>query len=99
MLAKPHGCWGVTVFRVDPERAATLSWMSHEAPPGYASSRPELLSRAETERILCVSRKTLWRLVASGVLPVVYLDRRPRFLSDDVWAYVLSRRVRREERR
>jgi hypothetical protein len=43
--------------------------------------------------MLCVSRKTLWRLVSSGQLPVVYLDRRPRFLLEDVWGFVQSRRV------
>jgi hypothetical protein len=43
--------------------------------------------------MLCVSRKTLWRLVSSGELPVVYLDRRPRFLAEDVLGFVRSRRV------
>jgi excisionase family DNA binding protein len=48
--------------------------------------------------MLGVSRKTLWRIVRSGDLPVVRIDRRPRFLVEDVDAFVESRR-KREGRR
>jgi excisionase family DNA binding protein len=48
--------------------------------------------------MLGVSRKTLWRIVRSGDLPVVRIDRRPRFLVADVDAFVESRR-KREGRR
>jgi excisionase family DNA binding protein len=42
--------------------------------------------------MLGVSRKTLWRIVRSGELPAVYVDRRPRFLAEDVAAFIASRR-------
>jgi predicted DNA-binding transcriptional regulator AlpA len=78
-----------------PQNSATLA--PGEAPDGASTAiigLPRLLSRAEVEQMLCVSRKTLWRLVQRGTLPAVYLDRRPRFLPEDVWAFVLSRRRR-----
>jgi hypothetical protein len=63
-----------------------------EASKGNAAVLPSLLSRDEVQQILCISRKTLWRLVSSGTLPVVYVDSRPRFLPEDVWEFVRSRR-------
>lgn len=68
--------------------------MSSQDHLGYPEGLPALLSRAEVQQILCVSGKTLWRLVQSGKLPVVYIDRRPRFLPEDVWAFVRSQRRR-----
>jgi hypothetical protein len=37
--------------------------------------------------------RTLDRLVRAGALPVVYLDRRPRFLAEDVQALIRARRT------
>jgi hypothetical protein len=42
--------------------------------------------------MLGVSNRTLDRLARSGALPVVYVDRRPRFLASDVARFVRSRR-------
>jgi hypothetical protein len=44
------------------------------------------------QAILGVSRKTLWRIVRSGALPAVYVDRRPKFLAEDVALFIASRR-------
>jgi excisionase family DNA binding protein len=41
---------------------------------------------------LGISRQTLDRLVKAGALPVVRLDRRRRFLPEDVEALVRARR-------
>jgi excisionase family DNA binding protein len=55
-------------------------------------STPRLLGRSEVAALLGISRQTLDRLVKAGSLPVVRLDRRPRFLPEDVDAFVRSRR-------
>jgi len=52
-----------------------------------------LLSREQVEQLLSVSRAQLWRLVRSGDLPVVYLDRRPRFLAEDIENFIRSGRT------
>jgi excisionase family DNA binding protein len=56
---------------------------------------PKLLRRSEVADLLGVSPRTLDRLVEAGSLPVVYIDRRPRYLAEDVAAFVLARRRRR----
>jgi excisionase family DNA binding protein len=53
---------------------------------------PKLLRRAEVADLLAMSRRTVDRLVRAGELPVVYVDRMPRFLADDVRALVRARR-------
>jgi predicted DNA-binding transcriptional regulator AlpA len=68
--------------------------MSVQDEPGYRGGLPGLLTAAEVLQILAISRKTLWRLVRSGQLPVVYLDRRPRYLAEDVAALICSRRAK-----
>jgi excisionase family DNA binding protein len=55
-------------------------------------STPRLLGRSEVAERLGISRQTLDRLVRAGALPVVRLDRRRRFLPEDVEALVQSRR-------
>jgi excisionase family DNA binding protein len=52
-----------------------------------------LLGRREAASRLACSLATLDRLVRSGALKVVYLDRRPRFRSDDLEALVRARSV------
>ena len=56
-------------------------------------SIPRLLGRAEVAAQLGISRQTLDRLVKAGALPVVRLDRRRRFLPEDVETLVQSRRT------
>lgn len=51
-----------------------------------------LLQRSEVAETLGVSRRTLDRLTKAGKLPVVYIDRRPRYLAEDVIEFVESRR-------
>jgi hypothetical protein len=82
------------VFATSEVRPRHPESMSPQDHLGYREGLPVLLSRAEAQQILCVSGKTLWRLVQSGKLPVVYIDRRPRFLPEDVWELVRSRRSR-----
>jgi hypothetical protein len=56
-----------------------------------------LLGRREAASRLACSLATLDRLVRAGSLPVVYLDRRPRYLAEDVAALVRSRRAKWRE--
>jgi excisionase family DNA binding protein len=58
-----------------------------------AHDATRLLRRAEVADILGISRRTLDRLVRAGALPVVYVDRRPRFLAEDIRIFVRSRRT------
>ena len=51
-------------------------------------STPRLLGRSEVAERLGISRQTLDRLVKAGALPVVGLDRRRRFLPEDVEALI-----------
>ena len=55
---------------------------------------PQLIDREQLQELWGVSRATLWRITSSGALPVVYIDGRPRFLLEDVEAFVESRRTR-----
>jgi excisionase family DNA binding protein len=52
-----------------------------------------LLRRTEVADQLGISRRTLDRLVRGGALPVVRIDRMPRFLPEDVQALIQSRRT------
>jgi excisionase family DNA binding protein len=61
--------------------------------PMNTQNTPRLLGRAEVAAQLGISRQTLDRLVKAGALPVVQLDRRRRFLAEDVEAFVQSRRT------
>jgi hypothetical protein len=75
----------VTVLRVESSAFASLLGVSsHDV--------TRLLRRAEVADLLGVSCRTLDRLVRAGALPVVYIDRRPRYLAEDVRAFVRSRR-------
>jgi excisionase family DNA binding protein len=56
-------------------------------------ARHQLLRRREVARVLAVSVRSVDRLVQKGVLPVVELDRRPRFLDSDVEELIKSRRT------
>jgi excisionase family DNA binding protein len=58
-----------------------------------AQDTPRLLRRSEVADLLGVSRRTVDRLVRAGALPVVYLDRRPRYVATDVAALVRARRM------
>jgi hypothetical protein len=92
LLSKPLPYRGVTVLRVKSEEPGILLSVSHREPSGYPQQPgTTLLRRAEVERQLRVSRATLWRLVRSGALPAVYLDRRPRFRPEDIRALVIGR--------
>lgn len=75
----------VTVLRVNARAVARLPGMSiHDS--------PRLLGRAEVAAQLGISYRTLDRLVRAGSLPVVRIDRRPRFLGADVEHLVRDRR-------
>jgi excisionase family DNA binding protein len=76
----------VTFFRVKAKRLPRLA-------PMTSQHIPRLLGRAEVAAQLGISRQTLDRLVKAGALPVVRLDRRRRFLPEDVEAFVQSRRT------
>jgi excisionase family DNA binding protein len=54
---------------------------------------PRLLRRSEVADLLGVSRRTLDRLAQAGAIPVVYIDRRPRYLAEDVATFVRERRT------
>jgi excisionase family DNA binding protein len=56
---------------------------------------PRLLRRPEVAEQLGVSSRTLDRLVRAGILPVVYIDRRPRYVAEDVEQLIRSRRKTR----
>ena len=47
--------------------------------------------------MLNVSVPQLDRLARAGLLPVVYIDRRPRFLEADIEAFIESRRMQANE--
>ena len=51
-----------------------------------------LLQRAEVADLLGMSRRQLDRLTRAGAIPVVEIDRRPRYLIEDIEAFILSRR-------
>ncbi len=53
---------------------------------------PKLLTRSEVADLLGVSRRTLDRMTSAGDLPVVRIYRLPRYLPEDVRAFVRSRR-------
>ncbi len=55
-------------------------------------SKPRLLGRSEAAAMLDMSRGQLDRLTKAGVLPVIHIDRRPRFLPEDIEAFIRSRR-------
>lgn len=58
----------------------------------------ELLTFAEVRRLLKVSRSTLYRLIKSGRLPVVYVaPRTPRIRMEDVEALLKPSAGGREE--
>jgi predicted DNA-binding transcriptional regulator AlpA len=96
VFPNPLEHWVVTVFVVHREGVATLGCMDRHAETHSTEEiLPELLSRAQVQEILSISRQSLWRLVKQGALPAVYLDRRPRFLTEDVWQFVRSRRSTR----
>jgi predicted DNA-binding transcriptional regulator AlpA len=61
-------------------------------PTGYDEKGARLLSRHEVEQLLHISRVQLWRIVKAGELPVVRIDNRPRFLAQDVAAFIAARR-------
>jgi hypothetical protein len=84
------GSRGVTVLRVNREGLATLG-------PMNTHGTSSLLGRREAATRLACSLATLDRLVRAGSLPVVYLDRRPRYLAEDVAALVHSRRSKWSE--
>ena len=54
---------------------------------------PGLLRRDEVAELLRCSKATVDRLVRSGALPAVYIDRMPRFRAEDVGALIESRRA------
>lgn len=53
----------------------------------------QLLRRTEVARLLGCSKVTVDRLVRAGALPVIRIDRMPRFLPEDVEALICSRRT------
>jgi excisionase family DNA binding protein len=59
---------------------------------GTTQDFPGLLARTQVAKLLGISTRTLDRLVRSGDLPAVRLDRRPRFLPEDVEILIRSRR-------
>jgi predicted DNA-binding transcriptional regulator AlpA len=54
---------------------------------------PRLLRRVQVADLLGVSPRTLDRIVRAGELPVVRIDRMPRFCPEDVRALIRSRRT------
>ena len=59
---------------------------------GDTTDMPELLTVADLQRSLRVSRSTIYRLIREGALRPLYFDDRPRFLVADVRDFVESRR-------
>jgi predicted DNA-binding transcriptional regulator AlpA len=72
------------------DRASLCSMVTDDG--GCSDAGVRLLSRYEVEQLLRVSRVQLWRLVKAGELPVIRIDNRPRFLAQDVAAFIDSRR-------
>lgn len=59
-------------------------------------SEDSLLKVAEVTELLSISRRTLYRLIDSGDLVPIYLDRLPRFDPKDIRALVARRRGKQD---
>jgi excisionase family DNA binding protein len=57
-----------------------------------------LRNLAETGEILSVSRRTVYRLIGTGALPVVEIAGRTLVREEDIAAFIASRRRRRPSR-
>jgi excisionase family DNA binding protein len=69
--------------------------MEQKGTQGYSPGRSDteaLLTVAELAVCLNTSRSTIYRLIREGALRPIYFDDRPRFLAEDVWGFVRSRR-------
>jgi excisionase family DNA binding protein len=76
--------------------------MEHKSKQGYSPEPTE----TETEPLLTVgdlaiylnaSRSTIYRLIREGSLRPIYFDDRPRFLPQDVLAFVQSHQNRQKK--
>jgi predicted DNA-binding transcriptional regulator AlpA len=83
---------------VKPRSLAVAGGLRLAAPMSsdITQKQSRLLSRADTAAMLNMSAPQLDRLARTGVLPVIRIDRRPRFLAEDVEAFIRSRRQTRE---
>jgi hypothetical protein len=62
-------------------------------------ARCRLLSKAQVREALNCSMRSVDNWMKDGSLPVVWLDRRPRFDPDDVRAFAQGRKLRAIPRR
>ena len=69
--------------------------MARTQAPAYGGGTTdtlELLTVADLQKSLLVSRSTIYRLIREGALRPLYFDDRPRFLVTDVRDFVESSR-------
>jgi excisionase family DNA binding protein len=81
----------VITFLTDPARAlhdATLldSWGAASDPSGMP--RRLLITKSDAADVLCVSVRTIERLISSGRLPLVHVEGAARLRVSDLEAYV-----------
>lgn len=62
-------------------------------------ARCKMLSKAQVREALNCSMRSVEKWMKDGSLPVVWLDRRPRFDPDDVRAFAQGRKLRAVPRR
>lgn len=83
----------VEALRVEFE-AALARIADLEARAKEEIDRCRLLSKKQVREILNCSLRQLNRWIAEGVLPIVWLDRRPRFDPRDIEALAQKRKLR-----
>jgi excisionase family DNA binding protein len=60
--------------------------------PDTGGQTDSLLTIADLAVYLNTSRSTIYRLIRQGSLRPIYFNDRPRFLAEDVWEFVQSRK-------
>lgn len=78
--------------------AALARILDLEAGARAEIDRCRLLSKKQVREILNCSLRQLNRWIADGVLPIVWLDRRPRFDPRDIEALAQTRKLRESPR-
>jgi hypothetical protein len=83
----------VEALRAEVE-AALARIVDLEAGATAEIARCRLLSKKQVREVLNCSLRQLDRWIADGVLPIVWLDRRPRFDPRDIEALAQKRKLR-----